>query len=343
MSLNRILAILAAVLFLLSALTYRNSVQRAERFERGQPFLANLNPDEIAEILIVKGEQTTHLERAPDEFVVTDAQGYPARNDAVNRFVRQVLEIGLDKRVGSGDDLQQELELVEAGGETIDVMFKAASETPMVHFLVGKAAKDGGGNYVRRVDTDPSEIFLTSSGVYLNTSQDDFLKKELVDVRQSDVQAIRGRDFVVEEQGGALQLTGLPSGKKENASKMAEVTSALSGLRFTKHYLADAAQLGGLNFDAALTVQLKDQSSYQVAVATEDDKHYLKIRGFHSVQEIAVNPDDSEEEVREKSEILARADEIRKFNAFHGSWVYEVSQSVADKIRLTKKDLIEDA
>ena len=49
------LIMVAAALFLFSALSYRASVKRAERFERGQSFLPNLNPDEIAEILIFDG------------------------------------------------------------------------------------------------------------------------------------------------------------------------------------------------------------------------------------------------------------------------------------------------
>ena len=50
-----------------------------------------------------------------------------------------------------------------------------------------------------------------------------------------------------------------------------------------------------------------------------------------------------EEEVKEKSEILARGDEIQKFNEFHGSWIYEVSESTADKFRVKARDLVEKA
>ena len=45
---NRKLLFAVAILFLLSALTYRQSVGRADRFQRGQVFLSNLNPDEVA-------------------------------------------------------------------------------------------------------------------------------------------------------------------------------------------------------------------------------------------------------------------------------------------------------
>ena len=50
--LNRNLLLVVAALFLLSRLTYRQSVGRADRFQRGQLFLANLNPDDVATIRV---------------------------------------------------------------------------------------------------------------------------------------------------------------------------------------------------------------------------------------------------------------------------------------------------
>ena len=51
--------------------------------------------------------------------------------------------------------------------------------------------------------------------------------------------------------------------------------------------------------------------------------------------------DEAEEELREKAEMLTRADEIDAFNSFHGSWVYEISDFTAKKLQLTRQDLIE--
>ena len=84
---NHVLLSAAALLLVLSAFTYHNSVTRAERFERGQKFLSNLNPDEIAKIELAKGEESTVLERTAggDRFVITSADGYYASNREVNR------------------------------------------------------------------------------------------------------------------------------------------------------------------------------------------------------------------------------------------------------------------
>jgi Domain of unknown function (DUF4340) len=339
---NTILAAIAAALLLISALSYRDSVQRAERFERGQKFLPNLNPDEIADIVIAKGEETTQLERQGDEFVLVDQGGYPAKNDAVNRFVKDVLGLSLEKEVGRGESLEKELELTGEEEGTIAVTFKDASGKEMVHFLVGKSFEDG-GNYVRRVNVDKSTIYLTSSRVYFSTDADDFLNKDIVDVKQADLKAIEGDGFRFEDRDGSLALLDVPAGMKEKTAEVNKVKGALSYLRFTKHYLANAPEVQNLAFTHEVTFDLQDDSGYIVDVAKSGDKHYLRIQGFHRTPQVQITLDADEEEVKEKSEILARGDEINKFNDLHGSWIYEVSESTADKFRLSASDLVEKA
>lgn len=344
MKINRILIIAAAALFLLSFFSYRNSVERAERFERGQKFLPNLNPDEIAQITIIKGEEKTQLKRADDKLVVTSAGGYPAKNEAVNRFISDILELGLEKEVGSGESLEKELELgtEDRGESTIEVVFKDSADKDMVHFLVGKAFEGGSGNYVRRLDSEDGTIYLTSSRVYFSTTADDFLDKDIVDVKKDDIAAIRGVDYQIESVDGQLKLADLPSGKKES-SKVGSLTTALSGLRFQKHYLADDPAVQALRFDTIVEVSLADDSGYQVRLAESDGKHYLQIEAFHTAEQVSIARDADEEEVKETADVLARMDELQVFNNLHGSWIYEVNESTADRFRVRRSDLMENS
>ena len=139
-----------------------------------------------------------------------------------------------------------------------------------------------------------------------------------------------------------MKLLEVPAGQKES-SKVNQVKNVLSYLRFNKHYLADDAEVQGLSFDRQLIVDLKDQSGYQLAVAQRDDKHYLRIQGFHRALPETIALDADEEQVRETSEALSRGDEINEFNEFHGSWIYEVTETTADKVRMVASDLVEDA
>ncbi len=342
MKINQILIAVCTALCALSVFSYTDSVRRAERFERGQKFLQNLNPDSIAEIVIEKGDEGAHLRRDGEQFVVVDADGYPAKNESVNRFIRDVLKLSLEKEVGSGESLTEELELMAGGENTINVVFKGSGEEELVRFLVGKSMDDGGGSYVKRTDGDDDTIYLTSSRVYLSTGQDDFLKKEILDVETDEVAAVRGRDFVISGESGSLALADMPSGKK-TSSKFDQLKNVLSGLRFSKHYLANAPEVQGLYFDSAVEIELEDGSGYQVAVATKGDKHYLRIQGFENYGQLVVSPDDDEETTARIAEQLKRQTEIDGFNTFHGSWIYEVTETTANRVKVKKSDLYENA
>lgn len=372
---NRTLAIAAVALFLLSFLSYRESVERAERFERGQQFLPNLNPDEIAKVTLQKGEEETVLERRGDEFVVQTANGYPADNQAVNRFIKDVLDLSLEKEVGSGAELETELGLEPGGAETTEVVFANDAGKEMVRFLVGNAFEGEGGaagNYVRRTDADENTIYLTSSRVYLETDSETFVRKEILDIERDQVVAIEGEDFrfardtgdamaedVTEEDAteedateedvastaatdAPLELLDVPAGKKPS-SLANQLKNVLSGLRFTENYLADAPEVRGLVFGPPLTVELGDQSGYRLAVVERGGDHFLRIEGFHKVSQVEITLDADEDEVRQTSKLLERGDEIQQFNELHGSWIYKVNESVANRVGARKADLLEDA
>jgi hypothetical protein len=339
MKTNRILAILAAVLFLLSFLSYRDSVTRAERFERGQKFLPNLNPDEITRITLEKDGEETRLNRQGESFTVASENGYPADTGTVNRLIQDVLEIGLEKEVGKKDSLVEELELGPEQALAVTLIDSAGKE--MVKFFVGKSFEDG-GNYVRKAGED-AMIYLTSEGVRLDTEGDRYTNKEILDVEKSEIQRISGNGYVVERQEGSLELVDLPAGKKES-SKVNRLEGLLSGLRFQKHHLANAPEVQGLRFTNEVRFELADDSGYTVSTAERDGKHYLVIQGFHNTTgQVAISLDASEEEVKETSEMLVRQEAIQDFNALHGSWVYEVSSATAETVGFGTGDLVEDA
>lgn len=351
--LNQILSVIVLFLVAASAFAYRDSVTRAERFERGQKFLQNLNPDEVAQISVQKGDDEVVLKRQDDRFIVTSANGYPAANESVNRFIRDVLDLGLEKRVGSGDGLQKELgfqdggegDAGEEGGEVIEVAFLNDSEKDMVRFAVsegGESSGDASGSYVMRKDGDDQGIYLTSSRVYLRTQADDFLKKDIVDVKNEDVIRVVSQNWEVNDEEGTARLAGLPAGKKES-SKVDQAKSVLSSLRFSKHYLANAPEVMGLLWDTTVQVHLNDDSFYVVSLAQSGEKHYLRITADHQAQQLSIARDADDDEVKETAETLKRLSEIDEFNSFHQAWVYEVTEWTAKKFRVPRDEMIEDS
>lgn len=341
---NRNLLIAAGVLLVLSALTYRQSVTRAERFQRGQIFLANLNPDEIDKIELSQGEEKVTLVRGSDGFTVAEKQGYPASNSAVNRLLRGLVEIGLEQEVGSGSDLAAELAIDPVIEETTEVGLLDATGKEMVRLRIGKAFEQGRGRYVKRLDGEGSPIYLTSNAISFAADPGSYLEKQILDHERSGVVSVQGRDFelVLEEGETQLTLAGTGDGVDLKRSEINRLQGLVSGLRFDQVYLSDDAEVADLPFETAIEVQLEDGSGYVFLHAARDDRDFVRVQGFHTVTQVAITRDESEEDLAQKAEVLTRADEIEEFNRFHGSWTYELGDWASESLRLTRSDLIDD-
>ena len=341
---NQRLAIAAAVLLALSAFSYWNSVSRAERFESGQKFLPNLNPDEIAQVEVIQGGEQVTLSRDGDRYVVEEVHDYQARNEGVNRLVRNLLDIELAKEVGSGESLAAELGIEPPGEDTVEVALRNAAGSDMVRLRVGDRFTDGSGNYVRRLDGEDNPIYLTEATVLIDSTADQFLQKEIVDAASGDVVRIEGPDFTFSKDGEAaeLALERVPSGRREKTSEVGRVKNFLSRLRFSEVHLADDEEVADLTFDGEFRYELEDGSGYVVAVAAREDDRYIRIGGYHTVQQVEIERDTPEEELQEKADILNRAEEMQEFNDYHGSWVYKLDSFTGEKLDLRRADLIED-
>ena len=220
-----------------------------------------------------------------------------------------------------------------------------AAGTDMVRLRVGARFEGGAGNYVRRLDGEENPIFLTEATVLIDSTADQFLQKEIVDVASGDVTRIEGPDFTFSkdgEEGAELALERVPSGRRERTSEVGRVKNFLSRLRFSEVHLADAEEVVDLSFDNEFRYELADGSGYVVSVAGRDDDRYIRIGGYHTVQQVEIERDTPEEELQEKADILNRAEEMREFNDYHGPWVYKLDSFTGEKLDLRRADLIED-
>ena len=340
---NRNLLILTLVLMALSVWAYRHSISRADRFQRGQAFLSNLNPDEIARIEIHRAGDSVTLERQGEEFRVVEEQGYPASNAAVNRLIGDLLEISLEKEVGAGSELAEELEIEPVGDSTVEVLFQDAAQKEMVRMRLGREFEEGPGRYVQRFDRPDDPIYLTSSGLRVQVDGNAFLRKEIIDVPGSEVIRIEGADFTLAREPGddGLKLLGSKSSEETKSAEVSALESILRSLTFENVYVADDERVRDLVLRPAISVELEDGSSYDLAIAERDGRHFMQISGRHSVSQVAISLDEAEEELQEKADMLTRADEIDEFNQFHGSWVYELSEAKGRRLLLSREDLVE--
>jgi hypothetical protein len=341
---NQILVVLAAVLLLASILLYRSSARQADRFERGQRLLPQLDVDQIGSVTITKAEESLTLNRSGEQFVVEEAHDYPARNEAVNRLFKDILDLELEQEIGSGEDsaLLEELGLVEGGEESTVVALRDGSGDEMVRFRTGKNAEEGSGRYIQRLDEEAQTVYVTTARFDPQTSPSSYLDTEIVDVAKSQISRIEGPDFVFSvPEGGSLSLEDIPAGKKEKTIDVNKVTGVLTRLTFDEVFLADDEAVQGLTFRPALRIELDDSTGYVLESAEQGEDRFLRISGFHTVDRVEITRDESEEELKEKADLLTRVDEVKAFNDFHGSWVYQVPSHIAAKMDLTKADLME--
>ncbi len=346
--LNKKLLALAAALMVLAFLTYRHDTSRADRFETGQKFLQNLNPDDVAKIEVRgaaednpdTGDAVT-LTRQGDEYAVAERNGYVARNEEVNRLVRDLLDISLDRRMGSGEELAAELGLT--GSESTSVTLSSANGDVMVSVDLGTTS-DSGGRYVRRSTGEDQSIYRTEAALTVSSDPGTFLNKEIMDHPSSAIVRIEGPDFVLAKQQdddgqwqGVLELEGAEA----KASEVNRLTSLLARLSFEEVFLASAPEVASLRFATSHTFNLDDQSGYVIESATQGDDTFIRVRGLFNVDRLEVSQDETDEQLEEKADVLRRSEEIAQFDQYHGSWVYKLSSSDGEKFAIARAALVE--
>ena len=143
-STNKKLLAAAAVLLALSAFTYWDEVRRADRFERGQKLLQSIDPDQIVGIEISAAEESLTLSREDDRFTLAERSGYRTRNDAVNRLIRNLLDVGLERRIGAAASAE-DFGLAEGAEGVTEVAFTNGAGEDMVRLRIAEA--DGVENH----------------------------------------------------------------------------------------------------------------------------------------------------------------------------------------------------
>ncbi len=336
---NKKLAIAAAVLLAASIATYWHGSLRAGRFESGQKFLPNLDPDAISTIAIEQNGSTVTLNRSVDEFIVVERHGYRARTSEVNRLLRDLLDIELARRLGRSDAGSPELGLVD--GTTVTL--KDPSGQVLVEFALGADTEDG-GRIVQRLNGDDQSIYSSGAAFEVSSDPDAFVDKEIVDQPASSVVRIQGPDYELtrtrEDDGtesGDLSLIGAAS----KTSEVNRLASFLSRLTFDAVYVADDPEVASLDFDREVRFDLFDQSGYQFEVAETGDQRFVRVRGVFNVDRLEVSQDETDEELEVKARVLERSDEIARFDQYHGSWVYRLGADDAETIDLRVADLRE--
>jgi len=338
-----ILACLAVVLAVVTAVLYSPGRAGKRTFARGALLIQGLDPAQVDSIVIRKGSDTVTLKRGATGFLLAERQDYPASTKEINDLLIDCLDIRCAAKVTDDVKNHGALGVAEDSPEAVTVTFVGRDGKPLVVLVKGKSLERGSGVYVRLANQDA--VYASEKYLTIDTKPTDYLDKKLFTVKREQVERVtvslpEQTYTIARDDDDAIALQGVPEGKRPKDKEYESVFGALAGVYVTDVARADALEV---TWDAVYECRMKNGLVYTVNLASKDDKHYLRASAeAPAVEKVSVSLIESDEELKKKDEMLLAATTAKTFTARHEGWAYEVSKWSAEKMRKSFADLIED-
>lgn len=339
-----ILAVVAAVMVIWAAVQSRVSNEVSVSSDVPTYLFQGLDPADVAEIVIGKGDEAIRLKREGRGFVVLNKANYPAKIKEVNGMLRECMEIKFSELFTENSANHEDLGVTEEKGTTIVKFMKADPNAPLLAgMIIGKQRELGQGSYIRLLPGD--KVFVSPENPYIQSSITSFYEQELISVEEADIEsvAVKGpsEQYVLkkEEDGGEVVLEDLPAGKQLKQSDADTVFSALTSLR------CDDVQKGaeGLDFNRQYVCRAKDSTVYTVNIAQKDGDTYVTCQAEYTGELPQKGKEvESDEVLKEKEAKLLAADKANKLASRHRGWVYKLTEWKAKSLVKPLADLLED-
>ena len=328
------LSFVTAALTVISLVVFVQENKRGTDLATGSDYIKGLDIEKTQKIVLsFKDDKKIVLTRDSNKFVLENHKSYPADISKVNDLIYKVASIQVKEKVSesSGEEDLKKYELDQKSLKyNVDLYDTQGKKT--VSFRVGKNHK-GKGNYL--VKEGAKDIYLSKSSLWLNSSYKDFVDTVLVKIKKDDVAKVnlnsdkeiviarKDKDFVVEKPAKNL--------KKE---KVEEFIGGLAHLRFEEFYAPTDEDVRGLTFNKNLKVQLKNKLIYNIDLAQDKDKYFVKMGA--TLDEVpnnfVVRQDDSKEKLLDIENMVKAQGQAQKVNLEKGFWVYKVNKPTFEKL-----------
>ncbi|MFI4910537.1 MAG: DUF4340 domain-containing protein [Sedimentisphaeraceae bacterium JB056] len=288
------------------------------------------------------GDDNATLVKGDDGFIVKELSGYPAKVSEINNLITKCLDIKVGKVYTSEPSNFEDLGVSEDNAKAI-VKFKGADDK-LVTGVVVSEYKDG-KTYVRRIDSD--DVYLAQESLWLTTSPQSFVDKQLTKVEKSNITEVNvqaGVDqYAITSDSGKAQLQNIPEGKNAKQAEVDKVFGAITSLRFDE--VKKSGELNGLNFNNIYTCKLSDSTVYTVKLAKKDDKTYASLTAeFTDTTPVTKDKGvESEEQLKKKEAKLIAHEAANNFSKAHKGWIYTIPSYQADNLTMALDSLLEDA
>jgi hypothetical protein len=278
---NQILAGILAVQLVLMLVVFWPETSVAQ----GEPLFGELESGQILALTISDGEQSQHLERSPDGWVLPDAGDFPAQEDKIDGLLEPVVALegdrlvtrtaGSHERLGvAGESYERlvEFELADGGQHKLyigtspryQVSHVRADDRDEVYLALGLSASDAGVTPAAWIDT-----------TYFQVSSDQIQNLTLVNGN--------GR-FSFEKTGeGTWTMAELPPGETLAENNVRSLVTRVSNLRMLRPLGQEEQASYKLEEpNAVITIETADETgetkTYIVRIGAslqEDDSGYV--------------------------------------------------------------------
>ncbi|ETR70956.1 MAG: hypothetical protein OMM_02849 [Candidatus Magnetoglobus multicellularis str. Araruama] len=241
-----ILGIFVGVSLLMQQLK-KPSVSQKSRL--GGELLEAFPVNDITHVTIQSDEGTVQLGKVDDKWVVKSRYNYPVDFKKLIDFVKKWKEAKIGRSFKASEASLARMQLIppdnadaQEDQKGVRVTFKKDDDSVIANIITGKVRENeqraSGGQYVRVGDTET--VFLTDKNFkYMTKDSKGWLDKELLDIKDEDIQKIVYTDFEGkkvytiqrEKKGEDARLINVPEGRTPKKSEVNSTLRALSSLR----------------------------------------------------------------------------------------------------------------
>lgn len=335
------LAVVTAILLVLSILVFMNENKRGTDLIAGSDYIKGLDIGKLQkiELSFSEGKKIT-LTRDSDKYILENHKSYPAATDKVNDLIFKIASIQVKEKVAAS--LTEE-ELTKYGLDEkksqyrVELFDKEGKKA--VSFRVGNSIK-GKGNYLFK-EGGKNEVYISKESVWINSSYKDFIDTVLFDLKKDQiksVQLILDKPIKIEKKQDEFVVEG-PEGTKFKKEKVDQFAESFSSIRFLDYFSYNDDTVRSITYDHDIKVKLLNNLVYQVSLAKKQDDYFVKLAAVAEdvPEKIMVKKDDGKKELKKIEDIISAQQKAQKINLEKGGWVYKVDKSVYDKLAVDIK------
>ena len=344
---NKKFAILGLVTLVIVILTViQSKISSSKNLTANGPIylMQGLDPESVNSIQIGTGKDMVTFNRQENQFVVANMDGYPAKIDSINKLITNCLEVKVNGIYTNNKDNHKDLQLTADKAPTL-IRFIDQQGQLITGLIIGKRTEQG--SFVRLINSD--NVYLTQNTPWISNSAITYVKRDLISAPSENIEYVTvddGKDKykLTISEDNVPQIDPMPEVRKIKGTEYKSVFDAFRSLSFDNANLESS--INGLNFDKEVRCKLKDTTRYTIKFANKDEKNYIKISAEYLDQSpinVLRDGSESEEQLKEKEAKLLAKEAAMRFNQQHSGWIYEISQSSADRMLKSVWDITEQA